>query len=54
MMFINLQLLQIGNSISYWTGLLTPIIVFTLDSKDISEKEKESLALFAMITLGFG
>lgn len=33
---------------------MTPIIVFTLDSKDISEKEKESWALFAMITLGFG
>ena len=36
MMVLNLQLVQIGNSISYWTGLLTPIIVFTLQNKDIS------------------
>jgi MFS family permease len=34
--------------------LLTPIIVFTLQNKDISPKEKDSWALYAMITLGFG
>jgi len=54
MMVLNLQLVQIGNSISYWTGLLTPIIVFTLQNKDISQKDKDSWALYAMITLGFG
>lgn len=54
MMLLNGELLWSGSSIAYWSAILTPILLLQLEDHDISEKEKQSKALQAMISLGFG
>lgn len=57
MMRFNLQIFFTGISIAFWSGILTPIMIFQLDKDpnyDLSDNEKESKALRAMIAFGFG
>lgn len=60
MMLWNLQLVFTGISISFWSGIITPIIFLQLkndpDYKDLglSDNEMERYALFTMIAFGFG
>jgi hypothetical protein len=52
MMYLNLQLLWTGMSISYWSAVLIPTVILQQDTG--SENEKTSKALYAMISFGFG
>lgn len=60
MMFFNLQLVFTGVSIAYWSGLLSPIIVFQLNNdpefkdKKLTDADKDKHAFQAMIAFGVG
>lgn len=60
MVKVNMQLVFTGISIAYWSGILTPIIIFQLDNDpnyadlDLEENEKDQYALIIMIAFGFG
>ncbi len=54
MMLINPQLFWTGVSIAFWSGILTPIIVLQLADSNLSETEKQAMALMAMIWFGVG
>ena len=47
------QLAFTGFLISFYTGLLTPIIMLMFTS-EVSIKHQQALALYAMVALGFG
>jgi predicted MFS family arabinose efflux permease len=54
-MYLNLQLTWTGCSIAFWSSILIPILVMQQDNfKDRDDVNKESKALFAMISFGFG
>ena len=55
MMYINMQLSLTGISIAYWSGMLTPIMILSLnDRTNLDDNHKTRLALFGMIAFGFG
>lgn len=60
MMYFNMQLAFTGISISYWSGLISPIIVYQLNNDpnymdlNLSQEEQDQKALIAMISFGFG
>lgn len=57
---MNIQLIYTGVSIAYWSGIITPIIVYQLENDpeysdlDLKENQKDQYALFTMIAFGFG
>ena len=58
MMYLNLQILFTGFSISFWTGLLIPSIIFELKDTNGDQHLTKSLdtskALYAMSMFGVG
>ena len=60
MMKFNLLIIFSGVSIAYWSGIISPIVVYQLENDpdymhlDLEENEKDQKALFTMIWFGFG
>ena len=55
MMYLNLQLAWTGVSIAFYTAMLVPILILQQkDKTDLSDKEKTSYALYAMVNFGIG
>lgn len=54
MMLVNLQSIWSGGSIAFWSSALATVLVFQLKDTDLSDTEKESKAMTAMIAFGFG
>lgn len=59
MMKLNMQLVFTGVSISYWSGIISPIVIFQLDNDpdydaEMEENKKDQYALLTMISFGIG
>lgn len=60
MMRLNLQLFWTGISIAYWSGIVSPIVIFQLNhdpsykDRHLAENKKEQYAMEVMISFGFG
>ena len=58
MMLLIPLIIYSGTSISFWTGMITPIIMLQVESdpqiNDIDQNEKFKLSLLAMIAFGCG
>ena len=57
---MNLQCVFTGVSISYWSGIITPIVVFLLDNdpdykdRKLADNQKEQQAMRVLIAFGVG